>query len=282
MRAASPTAIASVLARRAAVEAGRLLLEHRAAWNEVTGTTEHDIKLRADRDAEAVILRILREGSSYPILSEESGELQLSTSSIRAHSRSSRLKSSVSDNNCRWIVDPLDGTVNYSRGTPLSAVSIALWNQDKPVYGVIYDFWRDELFHGGPGLGAFLGEQPVHASNVTAQGKAILTTGFPVNSDFAAESLLQFVESVRRFQKVRLLGSAALSLAYVACGRADAYMEQDIMLWDIAAGAAIVLGAGGTIFLEPSPRLPHACRMAAAASPALLEVLSADRKRRPE
>ncbi len=246
------------LARRAALDAGRLLREQRAALNQVTRSAQHDVKLRADRDAEAVILKILRAESSDPILAEESGESELPSGSDRGY---------------RWIVDPLDGTVNYSRGMPLSAVSIALWHKDQPVYGVIYDFWRDELFHGGPGRGAFLGDQPIHASGVTAPEKAILTTGFPVNSDFGAKPLLQFVESIRRFQKVRLLGTAALSLAYVACGRADAYLEQDIRVWDIAAGAAIVLGAGGVISFEPSPRLPHACRMAAASAPALLKVL---------
>ncbi|OGV69570.1 MAG: hypothetical protein A2283_02070 [Lentisphaerae bacterium RIFOXYA12_FULL_48_11] len=270
------------------MEAGRLLRKQRAAWNQVTSVTQHDIKLQADRAAETVILKILKEGSPYPILSEEAGELKATNpnSSPRLSGESSSSlrglgelcgKSSISsvppDKEYLWIVDPLDGTVNYSRGTPLSAVSIGLWQNNKPVYGVIYDFWRDELFHGGSGFGAFMGYQSIKVSGTTDPQLAILATGFPANSDHNTAPLQQFLESVQRFKKIRLLGTAALSMAYVACGRTDAYMERDIMLWDIAAGAAIVQGAGGVISIEPSSRVPNACLTKAAASIDLLNAL---------
>jgi myo-inositol-1(or 4)-monophosphatase len=241
-------------ARCAALEAGRLLKDMRAQWNTVTDNARRDIKLRADREAETIILDLLRRHTPHPILSEEAGAVGESFTSDALH----------------WIVDPLDGTANYSRGVPLAVVSIALWNGQVPVYGVIYDFWRNEIFQGGRDAGAFLNEYPIHVSAETDPAQAILATGFPANRDFGAEPLQRFLTSIQSFRKIRLFGSAALSLAYVACGRVDAYSEEDIMLWDIAAGAAIVEGAGGHVAIEHSPGAKRACRTRAAACAALL------------
>jgi myo-inositol-1(or 4)-monophosphatase len=113
------------------------------------------------------------------------------------------------------------------------------------VLGVVYDFTREELFSGVVGDGAFLNEAPIRVSKTTAPGEAIAFTGFPSAASFETDSLTSFVEMLQRFKKVRLLGSAALSLAYVACGRGDVYIEQRIRIWDIAAGVALVNAAGG-------------------------------------
>lgn len=210
-------------ARDAALIAGRLLLSHTS--NVVLGETSHDTKLDADIAAEKAIIRHLEENSNFPVLSEEAG---------------------LSDTRKgpRWIVDPLDGTVNFSRSIPLCCVSIALWDNG-PLLGVIYDFTRGELFSGEVDKGAWLNNKPIHVSDVKEASSGIIFTGIPVASDFGRPAIESLGLLVQNFKKVRLLGTAALSLAYVACGRGDAYMESKIRIWDVAAGAAIVQAAGG-------------------------------------
>lgn len=207
-----------------------------AAGQRALADDGRDIKLEADREAEARALAVLSEKSSFGVLAEESGE----------HGEVSGF---------RWVVDPLDGTLNYNRGLPLSSVSIGLLRDETPVVGVVFDFHRDELFSGAVGEGAWCNRRAISVSETAEGSRAVLATGFPTYRDFGDASLLEFVHHVQRFKKVRLLGSAALSLAYVACGRMDAYAEDDIMLWDVAAGLAIVSAAGGQVNVTPSTRL---------------------------
>jgi myo-inositol-1(or 4)-monophosphatase len=225
------------LAKQAAVAAGRRLKEIREGEPTILSDHGRDIKLQADRDAEAIILEALSE-SGHPVLAEESGEHGDFETGATA-----------------WIVDPLDGTLNYSRGVPICCVSIGLATRQQPLAGVVYDFNRDELYSGIAGEGAWLNDIPMRVSGIDQPAKAILTTGFPVNRDYSEGPLKDFVSRLQRFKKVRLLGSAALSLAYVACGRADAYAEEDIMYWDVAAGLALVLGAGGVVHVRDSANL---------------------------
>ena len=197
---------------------------------------ERDVKILADRRLESIIVKRLLEESPYPILSEESGYLR-----------------GKSENTVyRWIVDPLDGSLNFSRGIPINCISIALWEGMEPLLGVVYDFNRDETFSGLVGEGAWLNSKPIIVSEITEKSKAVLCTGFPVSTDFSQKSLLDFIEVVREYKKIRLLGSAALSLAYVACGRVDVYMENDIKIWDVAAGIALVKAAGGMVKYTPT------------------------------
>ncbi len=195
-----------------------------------------DIKLQADQDAEAIILKAL-SASGYPVLAEESGEHGL-----------------VDGDTPYWIVDPLDGTMNFNRGFPECCVSIALFRGEDPLLGVIYDFNRDECFRGIVGEGAWLNDTPMTVSGIAERNQAVLCTGFPTHRSFDEDSIEEFVRSAQDFKKVRMLGSAALMVAYVACGRADAYLEESIMLWDVAAGLALVQAAGGYIDVQPSPR----------------------------
>lgn len=194
-----------------------------------------DVKIEADHKLEEFIIRTLSKGSDYPILSEEGGGQGNAT-------------------NCgwRWIIDPLDGSMNFSRGIPMCCISIGLWKGMEPMLGVVYDFNRDETFAGIVGKGAWLNESPIKVSAVTVKSKAVLCTGFPVSTDFSKESLLAFVEDIKNYKKIRLLGSAALSLAYVASGRADCYIEKNIKIWDVAAGIAIVKAAGGFVRINRS------------------------------
>ncbi len=237
---ASPTDLRAslALAERAARLAGALLRERGPVA--LVAESQRDVKLDADHRAEAAIVRALQAGSDFAVLAEEQGAI------------AGRIAGSW-----RWIVDPLDGSLNYLRGMPFCAVAVALCEGDEPVAGVVYDFHRDEMFTGLVGEGAWLNGAPVCVSAIEEQERAVLGTGFPAGSDFAPESLGGFVSQVREYRKVRLLGSAALSLAYVATGRLDAYLERDIKLWDVAAGLALVRAAGGRI-LRAASRGPHA------------------------
>jgi len=210
----------------AAKEASKYLLNIEEI--KVNANVDKDIKLQADIESEKIIIDILRNNFSYPILAEESGELDSFTTDGK-----------------HWIIDPIDGTLNFSKGLPISCISIALYEKEKAILGVIYDFNRDELFSGIVGEGAWLNGQKIEKSNIKESSSAVLATGFPSYRNYDETVLLEFVSKIKDFKKVRLLGSAALSLAYVACGRVDAYSEEDIMLWDVAAGLALVEAVGG-------------------------------------
>lgn len=219
------------LAEEAARRAGEFLVRARVSEVIVTTGLGRDVKLAADRGSEECIIHILREKSDFAILSEECGTVE----------------GRDTHQGLRWIVDPLDGSLNYLKGIPLCCVSVGLWDQDKPLLGVVYDFIHEEMFTGIVGIGAWLNEAPVRVSDVCEQECAVLCTGFPVSTDFSSDAVAGFVRQICQYKKVRLLGSAALSLVYVAAGRMDAYCERDIKLWDVAAGLAIVCGAGGHI-----------------------------------
>jgi myo-inositol-1(or 4)-monophosphatase len=216
------------IAQEIATEAGKKLLDQSGDARKVNLSEGKDVKIKGDLISESIILERLQKCSHLPILSEEKGQV-----------------GDFTTEQFSWIVDPLDGSLNFSRGLPLSCVSIALWQNKTPLLGVIFDFNRDELFSGIIGQGAWLNEQPIRVSMVREKKDAVLTSGFPIRTDFSKEGITTFTNDIQHYKKVRLLGSAALSLAYVACGRVDAYHEKNIMLWDVAAGCAIVQAAGG-------------------------------------
>ena len=191
-----------------------------------------DIKLSSDRKSEAIIIEILKE-TGLPILSEEAGLIE------------------GAEHGLRWIVDPLDGSANYWKGLKeLACTSVALWKGYEPVLGAIYRFHTDELFSGIVGKGAWLNDKAIKTSKVDKTKDAIFATGFPVKRDYGEESLKKFVKQVQSFKKVRMLGAAAVMGSLVAAGKIDAYLEEQIMLWDIAASSAIVNAAGGYVEIE--------------------------------
>lgn len=181
-----------------------------------------DIKLELDRKSEKMIINALTKDFNYPILSEEIG-----------------LTEDIKKNIPYWIIDPIDGSLNFSRNNPTSCVSIALWIDQTPIFGVIYDFNREELFSGYIGIGAWLNNEQLQQQKIKEKNQSILATGFPTYMNEDEETLKKFIIQVQEYKKIRLIGSAALSLAYVACGRFDTYFETNIKLWDIAAGVAI-------------------------------------------
>lgn len=224
------------LAVYAVQDAGVFLKKARRGSVIVASEEGRDIKLALDRDSEEQIVFLLSKKSSFPILSEEMNKAWSQEIFPDYH----------------WIVDPLDGSLNYWKDLPLCCVSIGLWRGNKPVLGVIYDFNRDELFTGIVGEGAWMNGISLKVSDIPVLEKAVLCTGFPVSTDFSDAGIQQFISFVRDYKKIRLLGTAALSLAYVASGRVDAYCERDIKIWDVAAGIAIVEAAGGNTHHLPS------------------------------
>ncbi|MBR9706741.1 inositol monophosphatase [Candidatus Pacearchaeota archaeon] len=217
------------LAKKAAIDAGEYLknLEN----IQVLENKGKDIKLDADRAAEKIILNYLLNSSNYSILAEERGFFDKKTELV-------------------WYVDSLDGSLNFLRGIPNSAVSIALWDGQEPLLGVIYDFNRNDLYFGIVGKGAWLNDKEITVSNIEDKKRAIIASGIPVNSSYSDEDLLKVVKMFQNYKKARFLGSAALSLAYVAAGKTDVYAEDGIILWDVAAGLALVKAAGGYLKYE--------------------------------
>ena len=225
------------IAKYAASEAGQFLANCPSESRFVEKNLRRDSKLLADRESEKIILDILSSQSDYSILTEEAGLVKHSPQ--------------LASNDPFWVVDPLDGSVNFSRYMPMCCTSIGLWSGSDPILGVVYDFNRGEIFSGVANSTASLDGKHIKVSETSNIQDAILCTGFPVNTDFSNRSLSDFVKHISDYKKIRLMGSAALSLAYVACGRVDSYIEEDIMLWDVAAGLALILGAGGSVDLSP-------------------------------
>ena len=237
------------LAETAARAAGARLAARDSSWLGTKSDDNRDVKVVADQKSEELIVQILTADSPFPVLGEEAG--------WRGQSNADGFN---------WIVDPLDGSANYARLIPLCCVSIALVQNNEPVLGVIYDFNADEMYGGIVGQGAWLNAQPITTSSVRERSKAILVTGLPVRRDFSPEAMAIFAQDMADWQKVRMIGTAALALAYVASGRADCYREENIMFWDVAAGCALVRAAGGTVSISSGDLLEPKTVSAAAAT----------------
>ena len=220
------------IAEAAAAEAAGALLENRRAWSVIQAEHGREVKIDADTRAEALILAALEKTAPFPVISEEAGWVRASASELV------------------WAVDPLDGSVNYLRGYPHCAVSIALLRHGIPVLGVVDCFALGERFTGAVGDGAWLNGAPIRVSDIVDPAQGILQTGVP--SRASAESMALVEERLKTWRKVRMIGSAATALAYVAAGRAEAYRESGSMIWDVAAGCALVRAAGGDFHIDGS------------------------------
>lgn len=212
--------------------AGGALVDHRAAWATIDDVQGREVKIAADRKAEALIVARLQEIAPYPILSEETGWIAGAAGAYA------------------WALDPLDGSVNYLQGFPHWGVSIALLRDGDPVLGVVHLPALDECFVGAVGLGATLNGRPIAVSSVADPTRGVLMTGIPARAKTDEASFAAFMTGMLAWRKVRMIGSAAAALAYVAAGRADAYRESGAMLWDVAAGCALVKAAGGVATTE--------------------------------
>jgi myo-inositol-1(or 4)-monophosphatase len=190
-----------------------------------------DVVTESDKNSEAYILKQIRANfPQHAILTEESG----------AH---------AGESEHLWIIDPLDGTVNYSHHLPIYSISIAYQLQGQLQLGVVYDPTHDECFSAEKGKGASLNGKKIAVSSATELIQTLMVTGFPYDRQSAeyARALRLFSHVTTITQGVRRLGSAALDMCYVASGRLDAYWELSIHLWDIAAAALILQEAGGVV-----------------------------------
>jgi myo-inositol-1(or 4)-monophosphatase len=190
-----------------------------------------DLVTEADKGAEAAILEVIRRHfPDHGILAEESGQL------------------GQTDSEFLWAIDPLDGTTNYAHQYPFFATSIGLLIDGIPQVGVIYDPSRQELFRAAKGLGATCNRRPIQVSAATELSRSLLVTGFAYDRrDTPDNNYAEFCRLTHLTQGVRRGGSAAIDLAYVACGRLDGYWERGLSPWDIAAGAILVEEAGGRV-----------------------------------
>lgn len=148
----------------------------------------------------------------------------------------------------QWIIDPLDGTTNFLHGLPIFSVSIALVCQNKPVLGVVYEINRDECFYAWKDGGAYLNGEPIHVTSNKDTTKTLIATGFPYREFAQLDRYLKVLEYyIKNSAGVRRMGSAAVDLVYVACGRFDGFFEYNLNAWDVAAGTLIVQQAGGSV-----------------------------------
>lgn len=216
-------------------EAGAVLKSYFEGELEVNSkSAQIDLVTQADLASEQLILDRIRERfPDHAILSEEAGE-------SGAH-------------DYYWVVDPLDGTVNFAHGMPHYAVSIGIRRGMETVLGVVYDPERDELFWAERGAGAYLRrrdgtERRLQVSEAKSLGESLLATGFPYDrATNPANNVAEFARVILRVQGVRRAGSAALDLAYVAAGRYDGYWEYRMKPWDTVAGSLLVMEAGGVL-----------------------------------
>ncbi len=190
-----------------------------------------DIKTLADEEINKCIINELKS-TEIPIISEE-----INNQNINIYKQ------------C-WIIDPLDGTLNFSRQFPCSSISIALWDNAMPTLGLVRNIFDDSLYTSYINKRTKKNNHHVNVSQVADIRNAILATGFPSGANYEYENLLPFVKKVQKFKKIRAIGSASLMLSYVAEGVFDVYYEKDIFLWDVAAGLSLVKEAGGVIFYK--------------------------------
>ena len=206
-------------------EAGQILLAHRGVGFELKGA--HDLVTAADRASEEFIIKQLKERfPKHGIVAEEGGRVAM-------------------DAELRWYVDPLDGTTNFAHGFPMWNVTLALARKGEVIAGVVYDPLNRELFAAERGAGARLNGAPIHVSKAASINDSLLSTGFPSRKRHQNVNIHFYYQLAMLSHGVRRGGSAAIDLAYTACGRLEAFWEFGLNPWDMAAGCLLVEEAGG-------------------------------------
>lgn len=213
----------------AARQAGKVLREGCRSEIKVDRATNLDVKLQMDKKSEETILSILgKEFPNIPVLSEEAGRIG-------------------GEGEYMWVIDPLDGTMNYSRRIPCWATSIGLMRGGEEVLGVVYDPLLDELYTAEKGKGAFLNGQRIRVSDCTTLEKAIVGFGYSSVGDHIPRGMRATQRLGLKVSKFRNLGAAVLHLVFVASGRFDGFFEFGLHRWDCAAGFCIIREAGGLV-----------------------------------
>jgi myo-inositol-1(or 4)-monophosphatase len=244
-------ALEQIASAAAAAAAAMLRGRVRDPAGPATKSSPTDIVTQADLDSERYIREALRTATpDAGFVGEESG-------------------ASPAPRRLRWIVDPLDGTVNFWYGLPVLAVSIAAAVDGDVVAGAVVDVASGETFSAALGHGARLDGHPIAVSVGPTLSQALVTTGFSYRADIRAEQGGVIARLLPRVRDIRCFGSAALQLCWVGCGRTDSYFERDIKLWDYAAAALVATEAGATVELP----CPENGSLVAAAAPAVFEPL---------
>src|SRR5258708_21500285 len=216
----------------AARDAGQILLEKFGRITSITKKGDINLVTEADLASEALIIERIR--SYYPkhaILAEESGEAVVSGG----------------DSTWKWIIDPLDGTTNYAHGYPCFCVTIALEHNGEIVIGVTYDPPREELFAAELGQGPTLNGKPIRVSRAEKLSESLVVTGFPYDFKSRPNFARHLTDFLLSSRGVRRDGSAAIDMAYVACGRFDGFWEEGLNPWDVAAGYLLIEEAGDPV-----------------------------------
>ena len=192
--------------------------------------TINDLVTEADHASEKAIFKVIQQNHpDHFILSEETGSMP-------------------TQSNIKWIIDPIDGTINFANGIPICCVSIGVEENGEMIMGAVYNPFMNELFFAEKGKGAFLNDQPIKVSSKNDLLTSCLVTGFPYQYLDTENGPLQIFEKlIRKSIPVRRLGSAALDLCWTAAGRFDGFYEHKLQSWDSAAGFLIVQEAGGTV-----------------------------------
>jgi myo-inositol-1(or 4)-monophosphatase len=208
-------------------EAGEVLMAHRGVAFELKG--EHDLVTAADRASEKLVIQRLRQHfPEHGIFAEEGGRAALEAP-------------------LRWYIDPLDGTTNFAHGYPMWNVTLALAKNQEVIAGVVYDPLNRELFAAERGAGARLNGAPIHVSKAPNLNESLVSTGFPSRRRHQNVNIHFYYQLAMLTHGVRRSGSAAIDLAYTACGRIEAFWEFGLNPWDMAAGTLLVEEAGGTV-----------------------------------
>lgn len=235
-----------------ATVAGKIHLEffRTDRLNVTAKLNEGDVVTAADKASEAAVLDIIR--SRYPghsILSEESG-------------------AEIHKSDYQWVIDPLDGTTNFSAGLPIFSISIGIKYKEETIVGVVYAPYLNEMFHAVKGQGAYLNGNRIHVRHLDDIHKAVVSTGFPVDKDTNPDNNLDNVARILPLLRgLRRYGSAAVDMAYVAAGILDGYWEMNLHDWDVCAGMLIAQEAGAVCRSFRNDRL-HSILVA---SPAIAE-----------
>jgi len=219
------------IAKSASVLAGEYLKKQQTKNLKILLNKERDLKLQIDIDAEEIIKEHIAKKSSLPILAEESG-----------------VSGELDD--FFWVIDPLDGTANFLRNIPISCVSISLMKGLTPVLGAIFDFNNSDLYYAHKESKAYINDKELSVSSLSLKRESTLVTGIPAKDNYSDDEFRSMISDFQSWKKIRMIGSAAMASVYVASGKADAYKENGIFLWDISAGAAIVKAAGGRVSIS--------------------------------
>jgi len=216
-------------------EAGGKLAGQAPELRKIELLNRNDVKLQADRDSEKLIRSRLAEATDYPVYGEELGGDAELTRRYEPY----------------WVVDPLDGTHNFLRGNPACCISIGLMRGETPVLGVVHDFNAGQCYTGIVAGNFYANGRAIYPDWAQSRDQAVLTTGFPAGMDTSSERMEAFIARIAPYKKVRMIGAAALAMAYVATGIFDVYYEESIRLWDVAAGLALIQAAGGSVRMKP-------------------------------